>query len=93
VSLISALSFDLRNFLESNYQLRSQEIAPSCSRESYSQFSKDRSTPNCNRPKLTNKTVPHQLFSGGAVFCSKSAIHSLILLALCPHCLATNIGT
>jgi hypothetical protein len=29
--------------------------------------------------------VPRQLFSGGAVFRSKSAIHSLILLARCPH--------
>jgi hypothetical protein len=35
-------------------------------------------------PKLTTKRVPRQLFSGGAVFRSKSAIHSLIFLALCP---------
>jgi hypothetical protein len=39
------------------------------------------------------KRVLLQLFPGGAVLCSKSAIHSIKLEARVAQCLATNIGT
>ena len=39
------------------------------------------------------KQLARQLFSGGAVFHSKSAIHSLILVARCAHWVTINIDT
>jgi hypothetical protein len=48
----------------------------------------------CHRAStIRRKRVLRQLFPGGAVLCSKSAIHSIKLEARVAQCLATNIGT
>jgi hypothetical protein len=53
--------------------------------ESYSQSSKARSIKNAAVLSHDKNRVPRQLFSGGAVFRSKNAIHSVILDALRPQ--------
>lgn len=46
-----------------------------------------------NRAIHQLRSIAFQLFPGGAVLCSKSAIHSIKLEARFAQCLATNIGT